>query len=149
MLLSQDMLVITVDGQNARLLRNGGSATDPRFEVVEERHDDIPPDRDLMTDRPGRSFASAAPVRHAYQEDSVHDRAEAEFAVRALDMMDRADARGGPVVLIAPPQTLGVLRARMSQKHRDRIAHEINKDLNAYTPQEIGAFLAGYEPAAG
>lgn len=149
MLIPQNMLVITVDGQNARLLRNSGSATDPRFTVVEERRTDIPPDRDLMSDRPGRSFASAAPVRHAYQEDSIHDRTEAEFAVGALDMLDRADAGSGPVVLIAPPQTLGVLRAKMPQKCRDRITHEINKDLNAHTPQEISAFLASYEPAAG
>lgn len=149
MLLPQDMLAITVDGQNARLLRNSGSARNPRFEVVEERHGDIPPDRDLMTDRPGRSFASAAPVRHAYQEDSAHDRAEAEFAIRALDMLDRGDAGEGPVVLIAPPHTLGVLRAKMPQKYRDRIAHEVNKNLNAHTPQEIGAFLAAYEPSAG
>lgn len=149
MLIPQNMLVITVDGQNARLLRNGGSATTPRFEIVDERHSDIPPDRDLMADRPGRSFASAAPVRHAYQEDSVHDRAEGEFAVRAMDMLDGGNAAGDPVVLIAPPQTLGILRAKMPQKHRDRITHEINKDLNAYTPQEICTFLIGYEPATG
>lgn len=148
MLIPQNMLVVTVDGQNARLMRNSGSATAPRFEIVDERHSDIPPDRDLMSDRPGRSFASVAPVRHAYQEDSVHDRAETEFAVSALDMLDQTDAGSGPVVLIAPPQTLGVLRAKMPQKCRDRISHEINKDLNAHTPQEISAFLAGYEPAA-
>ena len=148
MLLSRDMLIITLDGQNARLLRNGGSATEPRFEVVEERHSDIPPDRDLMSDRPGRSFASAAPVRHAYQEDSAHDRAEVEFAVHAMDMLDRVDSGAGPVVLVAPPQTMGILRAKMPQHHRGRIAHEINKDLNAYTPQEISAFLVDYEPAA-
>lgn len=148
MLLPQDMLVITVDGQNARLLRNSGSATDPRFEIVEERHSDILPDHDLMADRPGRSFASAAPVRHAYEDNSVHDRTEVEFAVRAMDMLDREDARGEPVVLFAPPQTLGVLRAKMPQHHRGRIAHEINKDLNAYTPQEICIFLTDYEPTA-
>jgi len=143
------MLVITVNGQNARLLRNGGSAKDPRFTIVEERHIDIPPDRDLLSDRPGRSFASAAPVRHAYQEDSAHDRAEVDFAVQAMDMLNHTQAQGEPVVLIAPPEMLGVLRAKMSQQYRGRITHEINKDLHAQTPQEIADFLADFEPAAG
>ena len=146
MILPHDMLVLTVNGQNARLLRNIGSATDPRFDIVAERHGENPPDRELVADRPGRAFASGAPNRHAYQEASAHDRNEMMFALEALELLDLADEGSGPLVLIAPPPTLGTLRTKGPAKYRDRFTHEINKDLNAYRPEQIGAFLAGYEP---
>ena len=88
--------------------------------------------RDLNSDRPGRSFASADNRRSAMEpHEDPHQAAKDRFARTVADRINRAcTARQfAQLVVIAPPHMLGVLRHTFSEPVRAATAAEIDKDL--------------------
>jgi len=89
-------------------------------------------DRDLMSDRPGRSYESFGGARHALQrEDDPRHREAVRFARRVARRLDEARRKDEfeNLVVVAGPPFLGLLRAAMSQPTKACIAREIRKDL--------------------
>src|SRR3546814_17267292 len=106
--------VLVADGGKMLLLENRGEAFNLRLEVIEQQAQNVPPDRELGTDRPGRRHSSAGPGRSAMQENDFNEQAEDRF----LDAI--AGSPGAPsrtnrhhVVVLAPPTT----RARQRQQY--------------------------------
>src|SRR3546814_3480940 len=106
-------IVLAVDGSKIRLLENRGEAFSPRLEVIEQQEQDIPPDRDLSTDRPGRSSSSVGSARSAMEETDFHEQAEDRFIAEVgarLNELSRSTSDNGGMIVIAAPRTLGKLR---------------------------------------
>src|SRR3546814_21188607 len=68
--------VLVADGGKMLLLENRGEAFNLRLEVIEQQAQNVPPDRELGTDRHGRSHSSVGPGRSAMQETDFHEQAE-------------------------------------------------------------------------
>jgi protein required for attachment to host cells len=94
-------------------------------------------DRDLASDRPGRSFSSAragsgAVTHHAFGGTDGPRKHEAGlFAKRIVHELERElrDERFERVVLIAGPAFLGLLRDALPEGLRSRVVAEVVKDL--------------------
>lgn len=85
------------------------------------------PERDKVTDRPGRSFDCAGPGRHAVGGvETAREHEAPGFAREVAARIERArtsgEARG--FVLVAPPEFLGLLRERSAGERGSRHHHQ-------------------------
>ena len=91
-------------------------------------------DRDLKSDRPGRSFRkdSGDPRRASMSRtEGPHDRAVSDFA-RALAVKlqhARTENRYERLVLVAPPRFLGLLRTSLDGPTTQLVIGSVRKDL--------------------
>jgi protein required for attachment to host cells len=100
--------------------------------------------REIMSDRPGRSFSSVGHGRSAMepQTDPV-EHEEAEFVRSVAKALEekRADGAFQRLVIAAAPTALGDLRSALSEGLKGTIVAELSKDLtNVPTPQLAGHF---------
>jgi protein required for attachment to host cells len=141
--------VVVADGARARLLVNEGPGKGldelPDGEMAAEHA----PSRDIQADRPGRTFDSTGEGRHAKEPPTdPHRDAKRRFAREVAGRLDAARKRGDfdRVVLIAPPQALGDLRACLSKGVQAKVSAELAKDLTHLAvhelPDRVGAVLA-------
>lgn len=120
------------------------------FEVSEERKlvptykHEIPGDtrqsREIGTDQPGRSHDSMGQGRHSMEPPTDPKRhAKAELAHELAEALDtqRKKHKFDRLVVVAPPQFLGDLRAAMPKPLQDTIAAEVNKDLSHLKPHQL------------
>jgi protein required for attachment to host cells len=95
-------------------------------------------DRDFSSDRPGRSYESVGGQRHAIErEDDPRQREAVKFAKRISRRLDEARRKGeyDELIVVAGPPFLGLMRKEMSRPTRERVVHEIRKDL-VHSPVE-------------
>lgn len=139
--------VLIADGARARIVRVGGTfgekAADMAvFEIDHKRLGEI------MSDRPGRSFASEGTRRSAMEYHSEPEKEqEARFAATLLDELERrlAAHEFEELTIVAEPRMLGVLREKISPALRRTVVAEIAKDLTNIPAPELGAALAGLD----
>ena len=89
-------------------------------------------DRELGSDRPGRSYESVGGARHAIdREGGPHERAAEQFARRVARRLDEARRKDefDDLVIVAGPRFLALIRKELPRLTRARVAHEIAKDL--------------------
>jgi len=89
-------------------------------------------DRDLMSDRPGRSYESVGGARHAIErENDPRHREAIRFARRIARRLDEARRKDEfeQLIVVAGPSFLGLMREEMSRPTRARVVHEVHKDL--------------------
>jgi protein required for attachment to host cells len=89
-------------------------------------------DRELASDRPGRSYESVGGARHAIERENDPRWQEAvRFARRISCRLDDALRKGefDELIVVAGPPFLGVIRSELSRPARERVVHEIRKDL--------------------
>jgi protein required for attachment to host cells len=96
--------------------------------------------REIASDRPGRTFDSGGEGRHAKEPPTDPARyAQEEFArdvVRLLD--EKRESRAFErLIVVAPPQFLGDLRAAMPQQLQASVAAEVGKDLSKLPLHEL------------
>jgi len=102
-------------------------------------------DRDLATDRPGRSHESMGATRHSVQREETPRRTEAlRFARRIARRLDDARRRDefDQLVVVAGPPFLGLVRQQLSGPMRKRVAVEIRKDLVHSAPEVLARQLS-------
>jgi protein required for attachment to host cells len=95
-------------------------------------------DRDFSSDRPGRSYESFGGQRHAIErEDDPRQREAVRFAKRISRRLDEARRKGefDELIVVAGPPFLGLMRKELSRPTRERVVHEIRKDL-VHSPVE-------------
>lgn len=96
--------------------------------------------RAIASDRPGRTFDSAGEGRHAKEPPTDPARYEKErFAREVVQRLDDARKQHAfeALIVVAPPQCLGDLRAAMSTQLEACVTAELNKDLSKLKPAEI------------
>ena len=99
-------------------------------------------DRDLVSDRPGRSFRknSGDPRRAAMSRgEGPHDRAVASFARELAHKLQhgRVQNRYRRLVLVAPPRFLGLLRSSLDGPTTQLVVGSLHKDLAATKEAEL------------
>ena len=137
--------ILVADGARARVLMNKGIGKGLEPAINGEIARDVPPTRELGTDRPGRSQQRGTTARHAIQPHVDWHRFEKEkFSREMAALIDAAAERGAfdRLVLIAPPRTLGDLRSALGAKARGKVHAEMDKDLTHVTMQELPDYLS-------
>ncbi len=136
--------IVVADGARARFLLNEGPGKGLTVALPGETSIPLPPTRELGTDRPGRVFESADSSRHAMEPRADWRRFEKlQFARAVAEIIDRG-ARGKSfdrLVLVAPPKTLGDLRAALGSSSQSAIYGELAKDLTKVPIRDLPAHL--------
>jgi protein required for attachment to host cells len=152
MKIAHGTLVLAADGKKALLFRNEG---DRKYSILQTlTHEEIvnPATRDVGSDRPGRAFSSIGKRRSGYDQTDWHRQAEQRFARRAADLLEAAaSGNDEDLVIVAPPQFLGLLRTQLSASVGKRVRAEINKDLVHHDIDDISGAIAHHleqDPAA-
>ena len=102
------------------------------------------PGREIMSDRPGRTFDSAGQGRHAKEPRTDPREVEKHrFAHQLAAMLDERLKRGSfdRLVLVAPPRALGQLRDELSKSVRARVSAELAKDLTHLPARDLQEHL--------
>lgn len=99
-------------------------------------------DRDIDSDRPGRSFRkdSGDPRRAAMsRKEGPHDRAVSNFARALTDKLQQArmENQYERLVLVAPPRLLGLLRSSLDGPTAQLVVGSIDKDLASSKETEL------------
>lgn len=137
--------ILVGDGKRARILVNEGPGKGLRLVNDGEFATVLHPSREIGSDRPGRTQESATAARHAITPRVDWHRFEkTKFARSMAKLLDQAAARRAfdRLVLVAPPRTLGDLRAALAEDTRARVMAEIDKDLTHEGLNELAAHLA-------
>jgi protein required for attachment to host cells len=126
-------IVLVADGAKMLLLRNIGDAIYPELDVVAHRTIDNPPNREQMSDAPGLSFSSMGTGRSTYEEGDPHREREDRFAAEAAAALAKAVKEDeGDIIVVAPPDTLSVLRHHYDRVTTAKLVTEIDKDLTGH-----------------
>jgi protein required for attachment to host cells len=137
--------VVVADGARARILANEGPGSG--LVPVFAREQDLPKTRELGADRPGRSFSSMQSGTRSAMEPRVdwHQFEKQKFARSMAKLLDDARTKQAfdRLVLVAPPTTLGELRATLDKHTQALIAGEVAKDLTRHAVDEIPSHLDG------
>jgi protein required for attachment to host cells len=99
---------------------------------------------DLVSDREGRSFNSHGLGRSAIDSHSdPHRDLKTEFAHQLADMLARGLEQNSydRLIIVAPPVTLGDLRAAISDRVRAKVAGEVAHDLTKIPDGEVAKHL--------
>ena len=132
-------LVVVTDSEKALFLINRTDDEDPNLEVVDKEVEDNPPDRVQKTDSAGRDQDGGPGQRSAYQETDFHELQKDRFASDLADRLYKMAHAGkyDHLVLVAPPQVLGVVRNEMHKEVADKLVAEIDKTLTNHPLPEI------------
>jgi protein required for attachment to host cells len=136
--------ILVADGKRARILSNDGPGRGLASVAGGERSIELKPTREMVSDKPGRAFESATSAHHAVEPKIDWHRFEkTKFARGMARLLDEAGAKGkyDRLVLVAPPRTLGDLRAALAEPTRARVEAEIDKDLTHESIHELTRHL--------
>lgn len=138
--------ILVANGTQARVLENTGpnkglrqvDGLDFGIEALQAR--------EIVTDRPGRSFSSVGHGRSAIEPrtDPVEQR-EAEFARSVAEMLDIQCSKGAydRLVIAAAPIALGDIRKSLSPAVKKTILAELNKDLTNLPTAQLDKHFDG------
>lgn len=146
MKLANGTILLVADGSRMLLLRNHGDEVYPDLRVFEHRAFENPPNRELMTDAPGVSHSTGHQGRATFEEADPHQENEDRFASEAAKALGKAaKAADSGLVVVAPPDTLGVLRRHYDREVKQRLLAEIDKDLTKHPVPEITRLISAYQ----
>lgn len=135
--------VLIADGARAHFYASDGRSLSPALDhdlAVPTRN----PTRAVGSDRPGRSFESVGEARHAEEPQTDWKTQEKRNLARAVAEELRGAAlrnEYGRLVVVAPPQMLGDLRAAFDDTVRQRVVAEIDKDLTHFEARDLPKHL--------
>jgi protein required for attachment to host cells len=135
--------ILIADSERARVLQNNGpghglaaiddmSFSTPHLEA-----------RDIMADRPGRSFDSTGHTRHAMEYSSDPKRLhEITFMKSVADALAANAGRYDRLILVAAPRALGDLRQALAKQVHDKVTADLDKDLTNIPEAKLAEHLA-------
>ena len=143
MILQHKTEICVADGRKLLLLVNEGDTKFPDLQVIREEEQELLRDRELSSDRPGRSFQSFGARRSSYEETDFKQLAEDRFAADVADILKKRALSGKTerLIVIAPPATLGEMRKHYHKEVADRIVAEIAKEATNLPPDAIAAMV--------
>ena len=123
---------LVADAGRARILERPGRGIAWSERSGEARRVEIPPSRELGTERPGRGHESVGTARHAVEpRQDLHKAAEQAFARQLTERLEQAANEGAyaRLILVAPPTFLGQLREALGRSAAQRLIGTVNKAL--------------------
>lgn len=107
-------------------------------------------EQELTTDLPGRAFDSHGQNRHAMGQAVSPKKEEAiRFAQQIAGRLDEERKKNSfeHLVLVAPPEMLGLIREKLSADLRKKVTEEIHKDMTQHSLEDIKQHLPSFLPA--
>lgn len=101
-------------------------------------------DSEIYIDKPGRSFESSNPTRHAYQpRTDWHEYQKQLFAKEICSILEKAseNAEFDELIIISPPKMLGDIRSYLGKHILPKITAEIPKDISKLSEYELLNYL--------
>ena len=137
--LANGTLVVVADSEKALYLVNRTDGEDPHLEVMDKEVEENPPDREQKANRAGMNQESASPGVRSYEETDFHELQKDRFASDLADRLYKMAHAGAydRLVIVAPPQVLGVVRSEMHQEVSAKVVAEIDKTLTNHPLPEI------------
>ena len=138
--------ILIADASRARILKNDGPGRG--LDAIEDMifQGENRKLKDIMADKPGRSYDSVGGGRHAmeYKSDAEHED-ERAFANTLITVLQEAHGRKDydQLILIAPPKMLGDIRAVLPDTLKAVTSAEINKDLTHIPNSDMADHLTG------
>ena len=136
--------VVVADGAHARIFLNEGPGTGLMPALDHDLIGNRQPSHEMGSDRPGVSFSSAAPGRHAMAPSTdPHEHAKHEFIRQVTKAIKEGlnEHAYEQLILVAPPKALGDLRAGIDPQAAKLVKAELHKDLTHLTPYQLGEHL--------
>ncbi len=136
--------ILVADAAQARLFCNDGPGRGIRAVSNAVLRGRNLPGREIMSDRPGRTFDSVGQGRHAKEPRTDPREVEKHRFAHKLAVMLEGELNQGKfdrLVLVAPPKALGRLRVELSKSVRARVSAELAKDLTHLPTQELQEHL--------
>lgn len=138
--------ILVANGTQARVLENTGPGKGLRQVDGLDFGIEALQARELVTDRPGRSFSSVGHGRSAMEPrtDPVEQR-EAAFVKSVADVLDAELKKGAydRLVIAAAPIALGDIRKQLTAGVRKTILAELDKDLTNLPTAQLDRHLDG------
>jgi protein required for attachment to host cells len=137
--------ILLADGGNARVIERVG----PLGKMV-ELHNLTHSHESTSAhgpDRPGRTFESSGPTRHAYgPHTDWHDQQKDHFAKELVHLLKDAhlNKKYDELYILAPAKMLGFIRQHINhtnQKIAPKVSKEVTKDAIALTLPELEEYL--------
>lgn len=118
--------VAVLDGSKGLIYRNEGDAGYPVLRPVEISKQDVPANRDIHTDRPGRMFGSAG-NRSAVDQGDAHEHEETRFVEKLVEHLNAAalDGEFDQLLIYADSDSLGEIRPH----YHDELTRRLIKDF--------------------
>ncbi|RDD62481.1 host attachment protein [Ferruginivarius sediminum] len=137
--------IVVADGARARFLMNEGPGKGLKPAALSrELHQDLPPNREIVTDKPGRSSDPGGTTRHGFAPKvDWHEFEKERFAHHVARILDKSRMQGDfdRLILVAPPKTLGSLRDELPKQTREMVYRELDKDLTNLNVQSLESHL--------
>lgn len=133
--------ILVADGSRARIFK---AASKGRIEEKDEMAAAHPPTRDLVSDRPGRTFDSVGQGRHAKEPPTdAHEKAETAFLRSISKKLGAACQKKefDHLIVVAAPRALGTLRNIFPGPLAHAVTKEISHDLTGFTTPALEAYL--------
>lgn len=102
------------------------------------------PGREIVADRPGRTFDSVGEGRHGKEPHTdPRDVEKQHFVHSVVTYLDKAAKQGrfDRLILIAPPEPLGLLRSDLSDSCVARLIDGVGKDLTKLPVKDLETAL--------
>ncbi len=135
------------DGARARVYANDGPGKGLKPALRYELIANNKPSREIGSDSPGRTFASAGTDRHAMEPPTdPHRHEQRKFAREISELLGEHQRKHAfdRLIIAAAPQMLGDLRAMLPQQVRKTVHQEINKDYSKASPKDLEKHLEEY-----
>jgi protein required for attachment to host cells len=144
--LDKDAIVVVCDGRKAMILENAGDARFPNLRLKDVFEQEDKRTHELGAAPPGRSYQSMGHHRSAVEQTDWHDEAERAFLRTLATRLDTeiAQRSNRPLIVVAAPRALGMLRDAYSPAVRRALAAEIAKDMVKMPVHEIEKALTAH-----
>ena len=141
--------ILVADAHRATMFQHTGKSSGLTAVDGMKFEAELPPTRELVSDRPGRTFESVGALRHAMESPSdPHREQKRQFARRLAGVLRECHAanRFDRLVIVAPAVTMGDLRALLADQVKAVVRAEIVADLTKVPLNELAAHLESHEP---
>jgi protein required for attachment to host cells len=136
--------ILIADGGRGRIVENTGPSRGVHLANGMEFQAELPANREIIADRPGRSVEAVGYARHSKEEPpDPHRDLKRKFATMLCGVLDRklAERAFDRLILVAPAATMGDLRAGLSNQVRARVSAEVVADLTKVPIKKLDQHL--------
>ena len=141
--------ILIADRSNARVFENAGAHHGLSLVREIEHPEGRLQNREIGSDKPGRSFDSHGQGRHALgTEYDPSEHLAQQFAKSLAGVLEegRTHHRFDRAVLVAEPRFLGLIKDALSGPTRDCVSATVNKDLSHVREHDLPQHLRDIVP---
>jgi protein required for attachment to host cells len=140
--------IVIADGARAHILLNEGPDKALGFVPGTDFRHATPPNREIYTERPGRTHESAGVSRSAEDRNNAHAQEKEKFVQKLITFLrEKLSMKDfDRWVLVAPPEIISDFRKHLDHTLKDALAGELSKDLTKIPTGKVLAHLHGVLP---